>query len=144
SSASLRQARNSIGPAGWFRTRSIRYASMDVELAPASLMDRVPGWTGRSRKVEPLAGGITNKNYLVQVDGERFVVRIPAPSGALLGIDRVIEHQASRLAAVAGVGPEVFAFIEPEGALVTRFIEGHAVTDVQVHDRVMLQRIAHA
>src|SRR5438132_8786996 len=107
-------------------------------------MDRVPGWTGRSRKVEPLGGGITNKNYLVHVDGERFVVRIPAATGELLGIDRLIEHQASRLAAVAGVGPEVVAFIEPEGALVTRFIEGHAVTDVQVHDRVMLQRIAHA
>src|SRR5213082_3784913 len=107
-------------------------------------MDRVPGWTGRLRKVEPLGGGITNKNYLVQVDGERFVVRIPAATGALLGIDRVIEHQASRLAATAGVGPEVVAFIEPEGALVTRFIEGHPVTDVQVNDRIMLQRIAHA
>ena len=112
---------------------------MDVELAPATLMDRVPGWTGRSRKVEPLGGGITNKNYLVQMDGARFVIRIPAASGALLGIDRVIEHQASRLAAVAGVGPEVVAFIEPEGALVTRFIEGHPVTDVQVHDRVIHQ-----
>src|SRR5947208_16897604 len=111
---------------------------MDVELAPASLMDRVPGWTGRSRKVEPLGGGITNKNYLVQVDGERFVVRIPAASGALLGIDRVIEHQASRLAAVAGGGPEGVSFIAPDGGLVTRFIEGHAVTDVQVHDRVLL------
>ena len=117
---------------------------MDVELAPATLMDRVPGWTGRSRRVEPLGGGITNKNYLVQMDGERFVIRIPAASGTLLGIDRVIEHHASRLAATAGVGPEVVAFIEPEGALVTRFIEGHPVTDVQVHDRVMLQRIAHA
>src|SRR5437762_6115984 len=116
---------------------------MEVELAPASLMDRVPGWTGRSRKVEPLGGGITNRNYLVHVDGERFVIRIPTATGALLGIDRVIEHQASRLAAVAGVGPEVVAFIEPEGALLTRFTDAPAVTDAQVHSRVIPQCIAY-
>jgi len=40
----------------------------------------------------------------VAVDGEVFVVRIPAQSGSLLGIDRPVEHAASRLAAAAGIG----------------------------------------
>ena len=101
---------------------------MDVELVSASVLDRVPGWSGRPRVAEPLAGGITNRNYRVAVDGEVFVVRIPAESGSLLGIDRRVEREASRLAAVAGVGPEVIAFIEPEGVLVTRFIEDDGVS----------------
>ena len=107
-------------------------------------MDRVPGWAGRPRTVEPLAGGITNRNYRVEIDGDVFVVRIPAESGSLLGIDRGFEHQASRMAAACGVGPEVIAFIEPEGVLVTRFIAGRPVTDDAVHQPVMLDRIAQS
>jgi len=125
-------------------SRSIRYAPMEVELVSSSVMDRVPGWAGRPRTVEPLGGGITNRNYRVAVDGGVFVVRIPAANGVLLGIDRRLEREASRLAAAAGVGPEVIAFIEPEGVLVTRFIEGRPVTDEAIHQPVMLQRIAQS
>src|SRR5256714_14917096 len=123
---------------------ALRYAPMEVELLSASVLDRVPGWHGRPRTSEPLAGGITNRNYRVAVDGEVFVVRIPAESGSLLGIDRRVEREASRLAAVAGVGPEVIAFIEPEGVLVTRFIEARPVRDHEVHEPVMLERIAQS
>jgi len=117
---------------------------MGVELLSARVMDRVPGWAGRPRTVEPLRGGITNRNYRVEVDGDVFVVRIPAETGSLLGIDRGLEHQASRLAATCGVGPEVIAFIEPEGVLVTRFIEGRPVSDEAVHQPAMLERIAQS
>jgi thiamine kinase-like enzyme len=114
---------------------------MEVELVSASVLDRVPGWAGRTGTVQPLAG-ITNRNYRVVVGDEAFVLRIPAAQGGLLGIDRRIEYQASRLAAQAGIGPEVVAFIEPEGYLVTRFIEGQPVSDQMVHDPAMLSRIA--
>ena len=122
---------------------ALRYAPM-VETLNASVLDRVPGWHGRPRVAEPLTGGITNRNYRVAVDGEVFVVRVPADSGSLLGIDRRIEREASRLAAAAGVGPDVIAFIEPEGVLVTRFIEGHPIRDHTIHDPVMLERIAQS
>src|ERR1700682_1609721 len=38
---------------------------MGVELLSARVMDRVPGWAGRTRTVEPLGGGITNRHYRV-------------------------------------------------------------------------------
>jgi thiamine kinase-like enzyme len=122
----------------------LRYAPMEVEILSASVLDRVPGWHGRPRTAEPLTGGITNRNYRVAVDGEVFVVRVPAESGSLLGIDRRIEREASRLAAAAGVGPDVIAFVEPEGVLVTRFIEGQPVRDHTLHDPVTLERIAQS
>src|SRR5256886_10798360 len=123
---------------------ALRCAPMEVEQLSASVRDRVPGWNGGPGTAEPLTGGITNRNYRVAVDGEVFVVRVPAESGSLLGIDRRIEREASHLAAAAGVGPDVIAFVEPEGVLVTRFIEGQPVRDHTVHDPVMLERIAQA
>jgi thiamine kinase-like enzyme len=123
---------------------ALRYAPMEVERLSAAVLDRVPGWFGRSRTAEPLVGGITNRNYRVAVDHEVFVVRVPAESGSLLGIDRRVEREASLLAAAAGVGPEVIAFIEPEGVLVTRFIEGQPVRDHTIHEPVMLERIAQS
>ena len=38
-----------------------------------------------------------------------------------------MEHAASRAAAELGVGPEVVRFLEPEGYLVTRFVEGREI-----------------
>jgi thiamine kinase-like enzyme len=114
------------------------------EARAAAILDRVPGWAGRTRTIEPLGGGITNRNFRVTVDGEVYVLRIPAESGGLLGIDRQIEHEASELAADAGVGPQVVAFLEPEGALVTRFIEGQPVSETAVHQPAVIERIAES
>jgi thiamine kinase-like enzyme len=88
------------------------------------LLDRVPGWAGRPRTVTPLAGGITNRNFRVDVDGESFVARAPGKDTDLLGIDRRHELEAAQRAAELGIGPEVVAFVEPDGSLVTRFVEG--------------------
>jgi thiamine kinase-like enzyme len=86
---------------------------------------RVPGWAGHDIAFEPLEGGITNRNYLVTVDGERFVLRVPGADTELLGIDRPNEHQAASAAARAGVGPEVVAFLPEAGnVFVTRFVRG--------------------
>ena len=84
-------------------------------------------WPGHALELEPLGGGITNRNFKVAVDGETFVLRIGGKDTELLGIDRSDEYRASLAAAEAGVGPEVVRFVEPEGWLVTRFVEGGPV-----------------
>jgi thiamine kinase-like enzyme len=81
-------------------------------------------WPGAHTRVEPLGGGITNRNFRVDVGGESFVLRIGGKDTELLGIDRAAEYGASLVAASLGVGPEVVAFLEPEGYLVTRYIDG--------------------
>jgi len=85
-------------------------------------------WPGRAPRVTVLGGGITNHNLKVELeDGETFVLRIGGTDTDLLGIDRRVEYEASIAAAAVGVGPEVVSYIEPEGYLVTRFIEGEIV-----------------
>jgi thiamine kinase-like enzyme len=86
------------------------------------LLERV--WPGRHATAEPLGGGITNRNFKVDVGGEAFVLRIGGNDTHMLGIDRYVEHDASRVAASLGIAPEVVAFLEPEGYLVTRYVEG--------------------
>lgn len=118
--------------------------AMRVDAPGLALLERVPGLAGKAREVAPLEGGITNRNYRIVVGNEVLVLRVPAETGTLLGIDRAVEHAVSRLVAAAGVGPEVIAFVEPEGALITRFIAGRPVSDTEVHNPLMLQRIAHS
>ena len=84
-------------------------------------------WPGRDAEIEELRGGITNRNFKISVDGEAHVLRVSGKDTELLGIDRAVEHGASLVAAELGIGPEVVAFSEPEGWLLTRFLDGSAI-----------------
>ncbi|MFL5750586.1 MAG: phosphotransferase [Chloroflexota bacterium] len=109
-------------------------------------MQRVPDLAGRHLTLRHLSGGITNRNFLVSADGtpDRWVIRLAGNDTHLLGISREVEHAATVAAAGVGVGPEVTAFIRPEGYLVTRFIEGGVVSDEAVHRPETIERVAES
>jgi thiamine kinase-like enzyme len=107
---------------------------------PEQIAARV--WPGRATGLEPLGGGITNRNFKVEVDGEAFVLRIGGKDTELLGIDRSAEHGASLVAADLGIGPEVAAFVEPEGYLVTRFIAGEPIPPEEMRKPEAIRRAA--
>jgi thiamine kinase-like enzyme len=99
--------------------------ALDPDLVP--VVEAVPGWSGRGVRAEVLGGGITNRNFRVDVDGEVFVVRLSGKDTDLLGIDRDAERLATEAAHAAGVAPEVVAFLPEHRALVTRFVEGDPI-----------------
>lgn len=99
-------------------------------------------WPGRPAKIAVLSGGITNRNYRVDVDGSSYVLRVSGKDTDLLGIDRATEHAASVRAAEIGVGPAVVAFVQPEGWLVTRFVQGRAVPPEEIRTAEGLRRVA--
>ena len=107
-------------------------------------LQRVPETAGRELTLTALSGGITNRNFLITADGktERYVIRLAGNDTHLLGISREVEHAATVAAAGVGIGPEVTAFIRPEGYLVTRFIVGEPVSLEQVHQPATLRRVA--
>ena len=100
----------------------------------ASALRRLPELARGELAFTPLSGGITNRNFLVAgaPDGSRFVVRLAGNDTHLLGISREVEHAATVAAAGVGVGPEVIAFVRPEGYLVTRFIEGRPIPEEEM------------
>ena len=90
----------------------------------SQIITRIPAWrTAGEIQVERIAG-LTNANYRVCVDGEGYVLRLSGKNTARLGIHRACEAAALHAAAAAGLGPEIIAFIEPEGHLVTRWVPG--------------------
>jgi thiamine kinase-like enzyme len=109
-------------------------------MQPEEIAARV--WPGRELALVPLGGGITNHNFKVAVDGGTYVLRIGGKDTELLGIDRSVEHGASLVAAELGVGPEVAGFVEPEGYLVTRFVEGRPIPVEEMRLADTVRRVA--
>jgi thiamine kinase-like enzyme len=109
-------------------------------MQPEEIAARV--WPGRELHLEALGGGITNRNFKVTTHGDAFLLRIGGKDTALLGIDREAEHAASLVAAELGIGPEVIAFLEPEGYLVTRFVEGVPLPVEEMRRPETLRRVA--
>ena len=107
-------------------------------------MQRVPDMAGRGLTFTALSGGITNRNFLIEAAGasDRYVLRLAGNDTHLLGISREVEHAATVAAAGVGVGPEVVAFVRPEGYLVTKFIVGQPVSDAEVHRPETIRRVA--
>ncbi len=87
---------------------------------------------------EPLDGGITNTNFIVDDKGERFVVRI-GDDIPIHGIMRFNEIAASRAAHAAGISPEIV--YSENGLFIIRFIEGQTLTEQDVREQQNLERI---
>jgi thiamine kinase-like enzyme len=84
-----------------------------------------------SLTIEPIAGGITNRNFVVRSGGEAHVARL-CEERPLLGIDRRNEVVCQRAAASWGLAPEVVHH-EPD-LLVSRFVEGRSLTAADVRE----------
>ena len=92
--------------------------------------------------------GARRRHHEPQPEGRGRRGGLRASSGGkdtgLLGIDRTVELAATEAAAALGIGPEVVAFVEPEGWLVTRFVAGAIPPLERMREHVMLTRIARA
>ena len=82
-------------------------------------------------EIAPLAGGMTNRNYLVHHAGTRFVVRLGQDLPAH-GVMRFNELAAARAAHAAGLSPEVV--FAQRGVMVSRYIEGRTLELQELRD----------
>jgi len=94
--------------------------------------------------ISSLSGGLTNENYLVEADGERYVMRIPGASTELLSIDRANEVHNARAAATTGVGPAVLEHIPDLDIMVLEFIPGTTMSAGTLHSERMVRRMAES
>lgn len=106
------------------RTRALTHNTPNaMTLTLDQAISRIP-FLAESKNVvsAPLTGGITNLNYKIDADGRSYVLRITGANTELLGIRREVEYQANLAAGQLGIAPEVLFYIEPEGYLLTRYI----------------------
>lgn len=86
-------------------------------------------WPGRRAVIEPIAAGLTNQNFRVEVDGRPFFVRLPGATTDLLAVDRANELHNTRAAAEAGVGPLLVAHDGATGAFALEWIDGRTMSN---------------
>ena len=107
-----------------------------------SARDRVVSLDFWSSEVtpEPLDGGITNTNFIVDDQDERFVVRV-GDNIPLHGVMRFNEIAAARAAHAVGISPEIV--YNANGIFIMRFIEGRTFSEKDVREQQNLERILH-
>jgi thiamine kinase-like enzyme len=106
------------------------------------VIGRVSVWAGQDVRASPLSGGLTNQNYVVQVDGASYVVRIPGPSTELLAVDRQNERHNAEAAATTGVSPRVVEYLPDSSVMVLEFIPGETMTGARLRQPGMPERMA--
>lgn len=87
---------------------------------------------------EPISGGITNQNFVVTDQGQKFFVRL-GDDIPLHGVMRFNELGASIAAAKVGLSPNV-AHHAP-GMLILNFIEGKTLSEADIRQDAYLEQI---
>ena len=105
---------------------------------------RVALWKGRQVAISPLSGGLTNENYLVEVEGTRYVMRLPGQSTELLSIDRANEVYNTKSAATTGIGPKVLEHVAGVDVMVLEFIPGPTMSAKTLQSKRMTARMAQS
>ena len=106
------------------------------------VLGRISVWRGRETIVSELSGGLTNTNYVVDAEGERYVVRIPGASTELLAVDRANERHNAAAASTTGVSPRVVEVLEDDDVMVIAYVEGTTMSAERLREPVMASRIA--
>jgi thiamine kinase-like enzyme len=108
-------------------------------LLHAALFDRDAVAAARFSRL----GGLTNRNYRVDIDGQKLVLRIPG-EGTSAYIDRTVEKHNAEVAARAGVNAEVLYFDAGDGVMLCRYIESATMNAERFGDLGAVARAARA
>ena len=100
-------------------------------------LSKISLWKG-DIDIEPLEGGLTNKNYLVKDKEQKYVARF--------GEDIIHHHilryheiAASKAANEVGIAPEVIYY--EKGLLIVEYIESETLTSTDVKNELTLKKI---
>ena len=108
------------------------------------VVQKIDDWCDKPLKIQEMTGGLTNKNFRVDVEGQAFFVRIPGADTDLLAVDRDNEYHSSKAAADAGIGPKVVYHLPEHKVMVLEFINGETMSIETLGAPGMPTRIAQS
>jgi thiamine kinase-like enzyme len=111
---------------------------MDV----VEVVSRVAGFDRGQLRITPIAAGLTNQNYRLDVGDRTFFFRRPGPATELLAVDRDNELFNTRAAAEAGVGPRVLEVDPKTGGMLLEWLPGRTMSNEAFKAAGMPTRIA--
>ncbi len=98
-----------------------------MESEVAERLGRLLAVDASELSVTPLAGGISNRSFVVTGPRDKWAVRIPLATEVpqpLQTLDSAAEERLLAVVAGAGLGPEVLAYDANSQTLVTRYLAG--------------------
>ena len=104
---------------------------MDVPL----LFARALGLDTSKLRITPIAAGLTNKNYRLDLGDKSYFFRRPGPTTELLAVDRANELYNTRAAAKAGVGPRVLQHDAKTGGILLEWLPGRTMSNEALQGR---------
>jgi thiamine kinase-like enzyme len=108
------------------------------------LLKAVAAWQGQPIHAEPIAGGLTNRSFRVQVGDRAYFVSIPGRRSELLAIPRADEIYNTRAAAETQSSPPILYHIPESGAIIVEFVKGRTLTQADMHAPGMPERLGSA
>ncbi|BDX32003.1 choline/ethanolamine kinase [Mycobacterium antarcticum] len=114
----------------------------DIELNAA--LDQLPALAGRSRRLEELTGGLTNRNLKITTPDGVYVARCAGSSSSLLAIDRDNEYFNSCAAERSGVGAPVIDYRPDLGILLIGYLDGVTLTKADFSRPGIIAKAAYA
>lgn len=95
------------------------------ERAAEAAIALVPQWRGRALTYAMLVGGLSNRNWRVEVTGDprAYFLKVPG-EGTEIFIDRATAHEAAVIAHGLGIAPEVVFHDAATGTEVHEFLDG--------------------
>lgn len=84
---------------------------------------RIDEWKDKDISYSPVAGGITNPNYKVKVDGKNYFLKIPGDGTDF--INRDVCHNANEIADKSKAGPKVYYYFEDTGVEIFQWLDGY-------------------
>ncbi len=114
----------------------------DAQLS--ALLSQIPT-LANATNIVALNGGLTNKNYCVDTEGGRFMMRVSHKTTSLLGINRDNERVNTDRAFQAGVGAALLEALPHENVMVVSWIDAKTLhaEDILTEPNLLL-RIAAA
>ena len=108
------------------------------------VVKKIDDWQDKQAEIQEMTGGLTNKNFRVNVEGRSFFVRIPGADTELLAVDRGNEYHSSKAAAAAGIGPKVMYHLPDHNVMILDFLNGKTMSIEDLNTPGMPTRIAQS
>lgn len=109
-----------------------------------AMFEEFPVLAGRSRQLDELSGGLTNRNVKITTPDGVYVARCTDTATGMLGIDRDREFHNTKAAEQAGVGAKVIDYRPDLGILLLGYLEGRTLGDEDFQRPEILTKAATA
>jgi thiamine kinase-like enzyme len=114
-----------------------------AELKVEQAISEVSQWRDAQVRYQPVAGGLSNSNWRIDVVDDPTVYFLKVPGeGSAAYVDRANAHAAARRASDSGIGPRVVSLNERTGVEIIEFLQAHrACTNADLKDLEVARQI---